>query len=292
MATSLASVLWFALGVAVQALLVIRVKRNWDLFDWGILVFCVIVSASGMFPIKHEAYVPQEHMLMCIGIFGFALAVAFEKRILPVVNERIVLSYTLLFWYAIFVNFQSLQLPGLLIYALFVPTSAALLISFAQPALNLFWKASMYAWFLVLVLSLGLFQFSFGRLLIFTSPNDAPWLSPIECVTTGMVFLYLCVNATFVFELIPIPGRNQSLQDRMRDWHSLTNLMAHRFDDGTSPAVVTTAIVLVEGGVLTINYIYRLVPAGLLISLLIVLPGLLYFSNRVAPAAPSTEKET
>jgi hypothetical protein len=220
------------------------------------------------------------------------LAVLFEKAILPVINEKIVLSYTLVFWYAIFVNFEKLGLPDWLLYASLIPTAAALVIALTQPPLNLFWKASMYAWFLVLVLSLGLVQFSFGRLLIFISPSDAPWLSPIECVTTGMAFIYLCVNAAFLFELIPIKGRTQTWEQEMKEWHALTNLMAYRFMDGPSPAVVVAVVVVVEGGVLIGNYLYHLIPDGLLISLLIVLPGMLYFGNRVAPPAKSSAKQT
>jgi len=286
----LSSVLWFALGVTVQALLVIRIDRNWAPLDSGMLLLCVGVAALGMLPYRNEAiYEPLTHMLISIGFFGFFLAILIEKTILPVINENIVLSYTLVFWYAIFVNFQSLGLRDWLIYALSVPTSATLLIAFTQPALNLFWKASMYAWFLVLLLSLGLMQFSFGRLLIFTSPDAAPWLTPIECVTTAMAFLYLCVNATFVFELIPIPGKTQSWKDRMREWHDLTTLMAYRFNDGASPAVVATAIFLIEGGVLTLNFIYHFIPDGLLINLVLVLPGLLYYGSRVAPPAPTAD---
>jgi hypothetical protein len=131
-------------------------------------------------------------------------------------------------------------------------------------------------------------QFSFGRLLIFTSPKDAPWLSPLECVTTGMAFLYLCVNATFVFRLIPIKGRDQSWEDEMKEWHALTDLMAYRFMDGPSPALTVAAISVIEGGVLIGNYLSE----GLLINLLIVLPGVLYFGNRVAPPAKSTTQET
>jgi len=128
----LALVVWFAAGVAVQALLVIRVDRHWRMVDWGILAICVGVGASGMLPSKNEVYLPLESLLMCIGIFGFTLAILFEKRILPVINEKIVLSYTLIFWYAIYVDFQKLGLPDWLVFASLVPTSATLIIAFTQ----------------------------------------------------------------------------------------------------------------------------------------------------------------
>ena len=275
----LVPVLWFALGVAVAAALAIR--ADWD---WGLLSLCLFLAAGGMIPDRSDAsYEPLSHVLMSIGIFGFVLAIVFEKAILPVINEKIVLSYTTVFWYAIFANFAKLGLPFWVIVALLVPSTATFVIAFAQPPLNLFWKGAMYAWFLVLVLALGLLQFSYARLLIFTSPKDAPWLNPLDCVTTGMAFLYLCVNATVVFELLPITGRNQSWEDRMKDWHELTNLMAYRFMDGPSTMFVVAAIFVVESAVLIGNYLYHFISDGLLINLLIVLPGLIYFPIRVLP---------
>jgi hypothetical protein len=91
----------------------------------------------------------------------------------------------------------------------------------------------------------------------FTSLRDAPWLSPIECVTTGMAFLYFRVNATFVFELVPVPGMNQSWMARIKDWHALTELMAYRFSDVGSPSAVAFAICVFEDGILAINFIYQ-----------------------------------
>jgi hypothetical protein len=284
----LTSVVWFGVGVVLQAVLTIRIDRTWTWMDGGLLGVCVTVSAALTF--NHPADASPQDVLECMGFFGVLLAVFFDKRILPVVNEKIVLSYTIVFWYALYVNFQRLGLPDWLVYALLVPTSAALIIAFTQPALTFFWKVAMYAWFLSLVLSLGLFQFSFARLAIFNSPKADLWLTPIECLTTGMAFLYLCINATFLFELIPLPGRNQSWKDRMREWHALTELMAYRFSDRAIPSVVAGTIFVVEGGVLALNYIYHFISDGLLINLLVVLPGLLYFGSRVAPPVPASDK--
>lgn len=285
----LISVVWFGVGVLLQALLTIRFDRTWTWMDWTLLGVCVVGSAALI--LNHPANVSLQDVLECMGFFGVLLAVFFDKRILPVINEKIVLSYTILFWYALFVNFQRLGLPDWLVYALLVPTSAALIIAFTQPALTFFWKVAMYAWFLVLVLSLGLFQFDFARLAIFNSPNTDPWLTPIECLTTGMAFLYLCINATFLYELIPLPGKSQSWKDRMRDWHALTELMAYRFSDQAIPSLVAGTIFVVEGSVLALNTIYHFISDGLLINLLVVLPGLLYFGSRVAPPAAKTDKE-
>jgi hypothetical protein len=290
MHAQVASIVWFAVGVVLQALFVIRIDRNSGALEWGLLAACMAFSAVGLIPSKGHVHVSPADLLECIAIFGFCVAVLFQKAILPVINEKIVLSYTLVFWYALFVNFQRLDLPDWMIYASLVPTGATLLIAFTQPQLAFPWKAAMYAWFLVLIVSLALMQFSFGRLAIFYSPQQAPWLSPIECLTMGMAFLYLCVNGTFVFELIPLPGRNESWRSRMRDWHALTELMAYRFIDLPSAPIIAAAIFVIEGGLLVLNYLYHFIPDGLLINLLLVLPGILYFSNRVSPPASTVRK--
>jgi hypothetical protein len=85
-------------------------------------------------------------------------------------------------------------------------------------------------------------------------------------------------------------GRDQSWEDEMKEWHALTGLMAYRFMDGPSPALVVAAIFCIEGGVLIANYLYHFISDGLLINLLIVIPGLIYFPSRIAPPKHALEK--
>jgi SEC-C motif len=90
-----------------------------------------------------------------------------------------------------------------------------------------------------------------------------------------MAFLYLAVNIAYLYALIPIPGRNQSWENRMKDWHELTNLMTRRMDD-EGPARLQVLLLLVGlGGALSMIYFFRWVPSGLAINVLIVLPCLL-----------------
>jgi hypothetical protein len=103
-----------------------------------------------------------------------------------------------------------------------------------------------------------------------------------------MAFLFLAANATYIWYLIPIPGRSQSFENRMKEWHEFTDLMTQRFDDHETAQRQPWLLLLSAGGVLLLNFIFRWLPSGLLINTLMVLPGLLFVSRRAKPTPPLT----
>ncbi|HEX3949757.1 MAG TPA: hypothetical protein VHW95_07910 [Steroidobacteraceae bacterium] len=270
--------LWFGLGVALQALLLIR--GDWN---WGRLALCVGFGAFGMLPGKHEhVYEPFLHILFSMGFFAFMYALRFKNDLLPVISEKVLLSYSLIFWFAFFSYFYKGTAWDVALAALLlVPTGATVFIAVHRPGLSFAWKLALYTWFLTIVVSLGLFQFPFQHLSIFLSPEKSPWLNPLDCVVAGMAFLYLAVNMAYLFELIPIPGKNQSWADRMKQWHELTSLMTVRFEDEPMHRLGMLLIV-VQGIVLLAVYYFHWVSAGLAINLFIVLPSILPKGNNSA----------
>jgi hypothetical protein len=271
----LALVLWFGSGVALQALLLIR--GDWN---WGRLAFCVAFGALGMVPGKHEhQYQPFLHVLFSMGLFAFMFALRFKDDLLPVVSEKVLLSYSLIFWFAFFSYFyKGTAWSNALAALLLLPTAATVFIAVQRPALNFVWKLSLYTWFLCVVVSLGLFQFPFQHLSIFLSPEKSPWLNPLDCIVAGMAFLYLAVNMAYLFELIPIRGKNQSWADRMEEWHKLTGLMTQRFDDEPMHRLGLLFIVG-EGIALLVIYLFHWVSVALAINLFVVLPSILPMGN-------------
>ena len=193
-----------------------------------------------------------------------------------VVSEKVLLSHSLIFWFAFFSYFyQGTALHNVLLSILLLPSAATIFISFLRPQLNFFWKLYLYAWFLCTVISLGLIQFPYRHLAIFLARQEMPWLTPLDCFVAGMAFLYLAVNIAYLYELIPIPGRNQSWKDRMKKWHELTDLMTQRVADDQPSHMQTLLLLVGQGGALLLIYRYRLLPSGLLINLLVVLPCVL-----------------
>ena len=268
-------VLWFALGVLLQALVLIR--GDWN---WGRLALCVVVAAFGIFPGKHEnEYRPFVHILFALGIFAFMFALRFKDDLLPVISEKVLLSYSLIFWFAFFSFFyKETAWDNALATLLLVPSAAVVFIAFRRPTLSFAWKLCLYSWFLCVVVALGLFQFPFQNLAIFLSPERSPWLNPLDCIVAGMAFLYLAVNMAYLFELVPIPGKNQSWADRMEEWHKLTGLMTERFEEEPMHQLG----LLVLGGqavALVVIYFSHWVPAALAINVFVVLPSILAMGN-------------
>lgn len=264
-------VLWFALGVGLQALLLIR--GDWN---WGRLALCVAFGALGMLPGKHEhEYEPFLHILFSLGLFAFMFALRFKDDLLPVISEKLLLSYSLIFWFAFFSYFYNgTAWSNALAALLLVPSAATVFIALQRPSLSFVWKLSLYTWFLCIIVSLGLFQFPFQHLSIFLLPERSPWLNPLDCIVGGMAFLYLAVNMAYLFELIPIPGKNQSWADRMMEWHKLTDLMTERFGDEPVHRLGMLFIVG-QGLALLVIYLFHWVSAALAINISVVLPSIL-----------------
>src|ERR1700722_2811614 len=217
--------LWFGLGVGLQALLLIRGDWNWKRLAGGFGIGFV-----GMFPGRSERhYQPFVHILLSFGFFSCWFAMTFKDDILPVVSEKVLLFYSSIFWFAFFSYFyQGTVLHNVLLVVLLLPSAATVFICFVRPQLTFPWKLYLYAWFLCTVISLGLIQFPYHHLSIFLARQEIPWLTPLDCIVGGMAFLYLAVNIAYLYELIPIPGRDQSWKKRMKEWHELTSLMTQR----------------------------------------------------------------
>jgi hypothetical protein len=71
------------------------------------------------------------------------------------------------------------------------------------------------------------------------------WIGASDRVLWGMAFLYLAINATYLYYLVPIPGRGQSWVDRMKEWHAFTDLMTQRYDG--DPPRLRQALVIALG---------------------------------------------
>ena len=268
-------VLWFGVGVALQVFLLLR--GDWD---WGRLGLCVAVGALGMFPGRNEHnYQPFFHILMSLGFFAFMFAMRFKDVLLPVISEKVLLSYSIIFWFAFFSYFYKGTAWDYALAALvLVPSAFTVSIAFKRPKLSFMWKLGLYTWFLCVVVSLGLLQVPFRLLSIFLSPENSPWLSPLDCVVAGMAFLYLAVNIAYLYELIPIPERNQSWANRMKEWHQLTSLMTDRFED---EQIHRLGMLLIagQGAVLLAIYFFHWVSSALAINFLVVLPSILSFGG-------------
>jgi hypothetical protein len=278
----------FGFGVALQAMLLIR--GNWN---WWKIAGCVGFAMIAMFPGKHERdYETLFHVLMVFSFFSVIFAFTFRESILPLISESVLLSYTLVFWFAFFTYFyDSTPLCILLLVLLSIPTAATVFVALRKTRLGFVLKLVLYTWFLIIIVGLGAFQFPFSQLKLFFEDQQVPWVTPVESATAGMAFLFLLANGWYLYDLIPIPGRGQSWANRMKEWHEFTDLLTQRFTDAQIALVQAVIVICVEGAALLLNAIYRWLPPGLVINLAIVIPAIVLHPRLLpmptGPAQPS-----
>jgi hypothetical protein len=262
----------FGLGVFAQVALLLNRNINFR----GILG-CAAFAAFAMVPGKHEHdYEPLFHLLMAFSFFSFMVALTYRKEILPILSEAMLLAYTILFWFAFYPYIDhGTPLQRTLLEIAVVPTAMTLYMAIYNGHSGGFLKLTMYAWFLIIIVCLGVLQFPVGDLAIFYKDRQIPWITPFESAVAGMAFMYLLANATYIFDLIPIPGRNQSWKERMKDWAEFSDLLIQRVSDEQITVIQAMVVLVAELSVLFLNSVYHWLPSELMINLAIVVPGIL-----------------
>ena len=218
-------------------------------------------------------------------LFPIAFAYSFKKEILPVINEQIVLSLTVEFWFTFLGFFYSdVTYKNLLAILAIIPTIGALIIAFTNIHIKFWGRIFFYSWFLAIIVFLIIFQFSSGILsFLFSSLVDGQLpmtqlanLAPFNIFTHGMTFLYLAANAWYLYELIPIPGKSQSIQDRIRQWQAHLKLLSGKYSNYQLKSIHSLLIILIQGGSLILNYYFKLIPNSLFINTWILVAPFLF----------------
>ncbi len=263
----------FAFGVVLQAAFLLRGDR--DPLKIGV---CVILSlVVGLYPYgAQQPYDGYSHGLVVIYVFAVSFAVLFSNDVLSLVTERSVLFYTVLLWFAFFTyGYEATSAHNAVMAIMAVPTAITAYRTFRETA-NGFWtRLFLYAWFLCTIVGIGLLQFPFANLAIFFEDESLPWTTPLDSFAAGMAFMFLAVNATYLFLLVR--------RDRTKDWHELTQVMTQRLlaEDLNLPALAVFFLVLIC--MLVLEHVYRWVPPGLLLNLLLVMPAIVLMRLSVTP---------
>ncbi len=274
--------MFFGLGVAAQAVMLIRGSWEWKgfLYSLGIAFF-------GLLPGKNEHhYSLTFHLLLCFVTFACFIAINFRTALLPRVSEKILLAYCVTLWYA-FLSF--LYSPGWLSYLiaglLLVPTAATLVLSFTESRLSFKLKLFFYAWYLIMVVLMVGFQFAFTYLTVFFSGKEPAGGTPLGAVLSGMGFFYMVVNLTYIYHMLPLRGKHESEEECMRRWHGWTDLMTGRYSDSAQLTHMQALLtILALGGMFAANIRYGFISAPNAVNLGILVPLLLMPGDTAALA--------
>ena len=223
----LIGILSFGLGIALQALLMLRASfRSGDAMR---VAGVLLISLLGMVPGKHEyTYKPLWHVFLVFTIFGGAFAFAFRERLLVHVGGRILLAWNIVLVYvALQAGWASTRWESLLL----VPTILTVINAFTDIDRPFGWKVFFYAWFSTILVVVAISGLNTGPMAIFFQ-ESAPAVPrpPLEMLLLGAAYLYIVTNAWFVLALWPTPlSRSQSWRERKEEIRRHMNLLARGY---------------------------------------------------------------
>lgn len=270
----------FNLGVLLQAFFMIRYKLNSKnkLFEFSA---CLVLALISSFYLNNKIKLPDS-LYFSILFFSFVFSILFghyfKKDILPDITEHTILYFTIIFWYIFFPGLKSLlfsldlmpSLDSLLLFPILIGSLGVLFISFSNVKLNIFWKLFFYIWFLSIIICLNILCFLSKNISFFFNKEAIITLSPLEILFSGMVFFYLIVNVLYIYELIPIPAKHQSFNERIKEWKKYINMLTNKYSDNQLKPVHSLLTILFLGGFFVSNYFLQFAPAYLIINIAII----------------------
>jgi hypothetical protein len=195
------------------------------------------------------------------------------KEILPPINEQTLLIFTMIFWYA-WISFMGVEILQLTIFKIaLIPTAGVLFLAFTPFKMPPFLRVCLYIWFLIIVTSISfvLFKDFYGSLFL---ERELPELSRFGAFLYGGATLYLITNIFYLFYLIPIPGKDQSLSDRIEQWEEYVDLLNSKYKNEQLKYWKSILWILILGSAFFLNYKNQYIAVATLINLSIFLAGL------------------
>ena len=263
----------FGFGVVVESLLLVGLMAK----DLGIgfltsLGGGLVFFGIGLFKAPELGF--YTHILIGFAIYSGVFAILFRKKIMPIVSERTLLVLNMALWYVFLANFPMFSFKiKLLICMVLIPLTIGVnLMAFVDHVVGPGLTLLFYTWFLVMILSLGLFQFPFWNLSLFFGKIGAAKLGFMNALLTGMVFSYIVIHMFYILALIPIPYyKEQSFSQRWREVKKHAKLIIEKYSHQQLRQEEALLIVLILGGLLAANLFFQLIPDHLVINFLIVI---------------------
>ncbi len=228
-------------------------------------------SLLGLLPGKHEThyYLPL-HLFLIACFFSVFYALCFKKKVLERINKEILMVWTLVGLYI------ALQTPFITAWP---PAMMVLLGLSLIPVVNAFagfdkshgWKVYFYIWFLCVLVGITASKFAFSTVAnVFGFSHRTEEINALGIFLIGMSFLYLAVNLWYVVELIPLPGKHQTLSQRLEEVKEDMEILAGDYDANQVRWWKTILLLAVSASLLAVNYFHQFVSDETLVPLLIV----------------------
>lgn len=264
----------FSLGVFLRSLSYIRslkeIKHVALSIFWSLVVSLLVIVE---FKISYNL---GYYSLISIISYVIFYSIVQVKNILPLISEQSLLQLSLISLYIFNINYYDNDLTGnILLFILLCFSSVMIFFGFINYKFPNPLKIFFYTYFLLINTFLGIFYFSFQIISIFIMSEANSNIGIYEAFFGGLAFMYLVSNCFYLYLLMPIPGKRQTLAERLKEWRQFTSVMIEKHTDAQLHPAQTVLNVLFFGGILTLNYIYRFMSEFSLVVILLTVTQLI-----------------
>ena len=268
----------FGSGIVAQFFALLRGNR----IGYLELIAVIIMSLVVAFMPTEEGYPLPKRVFFSFCFFTIASAFFFKEQILPRITEGVVLSFTIVFMFILLVYFQQAidYLPVLILVIL--ATIGTLTFAFTSLKPGYYTRFFLYAWFLIMVVSITVWQVVYSDTFRSVLFSEVKSIDIASAFFGGAVFYYLVAHAFYLFELIPIPGENEGIRDRIRRLKEDIRLFSEKYLDHEIKPSHAMIMIVVQAGLLVINHTLGILPDVLLVNIILIF---------VAQVIPFGEKE-
>lgn len=273
--------LMFGLGIFVQA--VFLIKNNFRENIWrflGALAPSLALAAIAFISILLD----DSRKITINGIYLFlfwfylifivSFIGLFFYKALYEINEKILLVWTLIFWYAYAVNFNPLHWASIIFL---VPTFVVLVAGFAPAHIDYFWKAFLYGWFLFILLFLAFVQFKLSSFDLLLSPKKiTASYDFFTAFSAGMLSLSVILYGSHLLAFLPTSNKHWSVRAREIRDHAIN--LSMKYSDYQMAFKEALTILVLIGGIFLGNYYFKITSNDLVINLAII--GSFLYSER------------
>jgi len=270
----------FLVGFLLQSFSLVR-KRGYKKF-LSVLIFSLFIASFFFFRIEEDltgySFNLCTFTLTFIFVFVILFFFTYINDILFQINELLLLSFTLIFWYAFLLNNRA---NPFLIFLLLIPTFGTIFLSFTRFQLKDYQKLIFYLWFLSIDTYLFVSYFLPKNIIPFIFFEETNSVSLFSSFFGGSSFLYLACNMLCFSLLFPIEsgGKSFRLQSPRETFKAImrnVKPLVAKYSNEEAKIFHSLLLIMLQGAFLLLNYFYKFLPPSLLINFFIViLPPLL-----------------
>ena len=266
-------IMLFGIGIFLQAFLFQRQSKSMKSLKYLLIAIPGSLGLAALFYLKmsHGLFDGFMFTFYYLIIFSVSIGFIFKEKILPEINEAHILSITILFWFIFLLYFYSDVWYKMLFAATAViPTVGTLFICFTASILKNWTKLFFYIWFVIMTIFIMTSYFPFGNISFFWSREYSTSPGLITVFFSGMVFVYLVSYIAYMLYLIPLPGKHQPIKERIEESKEFAKGMIQHYSDSQILPKYSFFLILIQCGILWLNYYLNLISNYLLISIIIL----------------------